>query len=117
MTAQRALSPLGKLGLLGCLYFSQGLPFGFFTQALPVLMRKQGFSLGAIGVSSLVAVPWALKFLWAPAVDRYWLARLGRRKSWIIPLQLAALVVLCALALLTLDLRGLLLAFLLLNLV
>ena len=36
-----------KLGLLGCAYFSQGLPFGFFTQALPVLLRQRGFSLGA----------------------------------------------------------------------
>jgi MFS family permease len=73
-----------RLALLGCLYFSQGLPFGFFTQALPVLMRKLGVSLGAIGLSSLLALPWALKFLWAPAVDRFWIARFGRRKSWIV---------------------------------
>jgi RhtX/FptX family siderophore transporter len=87
-----------RLALLGCLYFSQGLPFGFFTQALPVLLRKLGFSLGAIGLSSLLAMPWALKFLWAPAVDRFWIGRYGRRKSWIVPLQLAAVLVLAALA-------------------
>ncbi|MCB9520287.1 MAG: MFS transporter [Myxococcales bacterium] len=87
-----------KLGLLGSLYFSQGLPFGFFTQALPVMLRTSGFSLGAIGLTSLLATPWALKFLWAPAVDRYAFARFGRRKSWIVPLQLAAVVVLAALA-------------------
>ena len=50
-----------KLGLLGSLYFSQGLPFGFFTQALPLLLRKQGVALGVIGTSSLLALPWALK--------------------------------------------------------
>jgi RhtX/FptX family siderophore transporter len=87
-----------KLGLLGSLYFSQGLPFGFFTQALPVMLRKQGLSLGEIGLASLLAVPWALKFVWAPVVDRYSFPRVGRRKSWIIPLQLASVGVLAALS-------------------
>lgn len=92
-------STSAKLGLLGSLYFAQGLPFGFFAQALPVLMRKYGFSLGQIGLSSLLAMPWALKFLWAPAVDRHWSLRVGRRRSWILPLQLAAVAILVALAL------------------
>lgn len=87
-----------KLGLLGSLYFSQGLPFGFFVQALPVLLHQQGLSLGQIGLASLLALPWALKFLWAPAVDRYWMARFGRRKSWIVPLQLLTVAILAALA-------------------
>ncbi len=86
------------LGLLGSLYFSQGLPFGFFTQALPVLLRKQGFSLGEIGLTSLLALPWALKFVWAPAVDRHSIARIGRRTSWIVPLQLGSVAILVALA-------------------
>ena len=76
-----------KLALLGALYLSQGLPYGFFTQALPALLRQLGRSLPEIGAASLLALPWALKFLWAPLVDRYWSARLGRRRSWILPLQ------------------------------
>src|SRR5262249_57427118 len=72
-----------KLGLLGWLYSSQGLPFGFFTQALPLLMRARGYSLESIGLSSLLAAPWALKFVWSPLVDRW-----GARKAWILPLQL-----------------------------
>jgi PAT family beta-lactamase induction signal transducer AmpG len=91
-------STLHKLGLLGALYFSQGLPFGFFTQALPVLMRREGRSLAEIGLSSLLALPWALKFLVGPLVDRYGSARFGRRRSWIVPLQLAATSTLFALA-------------------
>lgn len=87
------MSTLGKLGLLGSLYLSQGLPFGFFTQALPVLLRERGLSLPAIGLSSLLALPWALKFLWAPLIDRC-----GRRKSWIVPLQVAAALLSAALA-------------------
>ena len=93
-----ALPSARKIGLLGALYFSQGLPFGFFTQALPVLLRKRGYSLGEVGLSSLLAIPWALKFLWAPMVDRTWSARVGRRKSWILPTQLLSAVVLVVLA-------------------
>lgn len=90
-----------KLGLLATLYVSQGLPYGFFTQALPVLMRKEGWSLGAIGLSSLLALPWALKFLWAPLVDRLYWPGFGRRRSWIVPLQALTALVLLGLAVLT----------------
>ncbi len=83
-----------RLGLLASLYISQGLPFGFFTQALPVLLRKHGLSLGEIGLSSLLAIPWALKFAWAPLVDRYSVHRFGRRRSWIVPMQVLTIVVL-----------------------
>lgn len=74
-----------RLVLLGSLYLAQGLPYGFFTQALPVLMREAGLSLKAISATSLLFLPWALKFLWAPLVDRT-----GTRRQWILPLQLTA---------------------------
>jgi MFS family permease len=83
----RTLGTPAKLQLLGALYLSQGLPFGFFTQALPMLMRKAGYSLRLIGLSSLLALPWAGKFLWAPLVDRFGSETHGRRRSWILPLQ------------------------------
>jgi RhtX/FptX family siderophore transporter len=91
-------SALLKLSVLGSLYFSQGLPAGFFTQALPLLLRKSGVSLSQIGLTTLLALPWALKFLWAPAVERHFLARFGKRKSWIVPLQLLAVLTLTVLA-------------------
>src|SRR5437868_6044002 len=81
-----SLPSLRKIGLLGSLYLSQGLPFGFFTQALPVLLRKSGSSLGEVGLSSLLALPWALKFVWAPLLDRHSSASFGRRRSWIVPM-------------------------------
>ncbi len=87
-----------KLALLGSLYFAQGLPFGFFYQALPVLMRERDYSLVTIGLSSLLAAPWGLKFLWAPLIDRFGHEGFGRRRSFIIPLQLASVVLLLAIA-------------------
>lgn len=87
-----------KLGLLSCLYFCQGVPFGFVSQALPAMLRDYGVSLDKIGLISLVALPWALKFLWAPYVDHYGHDRLGKRKSWLIPLQLLAVACLLGMA-------------------
>jgi MFS transporter, PAT family, beta-lactamase induction signal transducer AmpG len=89
---------LGKVILLGSLYLAQGLPYGFFTQALPVLLRKSGMSLPLIGLANLLALPWALKFAWAPLIDRVRAPRVGRRRAVIIPLQLACVAVLGALA-------------------
>jgi MFS family permease len=89
-----------KVALLSTLYFSQGLPFGFFTQALPVWMRQSGVDLAAIGLSSALALPWGLKFLWAPVVDRFGGSPLGRRRGWILPLQVASIAAVAALALL-----------------
>lgn len=85
-----------KTALLFTLYLSQGLPFGFQATALPVLMRERGTSLAAIGFAGALAAPWLLKPLWAPLVDRYWFARIGRRRSWIIPLQALMVVTMLA---------------------
>ncbi|KFE72430.1 MFS transporter [Hyalangium minutum] len=88
-----------KIGLLSSLYLSQGLPYGFFTQALPALLRKQGMSLPNIGLTYLLLLPWALKFVWAPLMDRHGSERLGRRRGYILPLQLLSAGVLLLLAL------------------
>lgn len=77
-----------KLTWLSLLYFVQGLPFGFQATSLPVLLRQQGVSLTGIGLAGALALPWMLKIIWAPAVDRYSSARWGRRRTWILPMQL-----------------------------
>ncbi len=79
---------LGKLGILWTLYFVQGLPFGFQATALPVYLRSAGMSLEGIGLAIGLSLPWSLKLFWAPVVDRYTHGRLGRRRSWIVPLQI-----------------------------
>ncbi|MBX2802016.1 MAG: MFS transporter [Myxococcales bacterium] len=87
-----------KLWLLCSLYFSQGLPFGFFTLAVPVVLRNQGVSLEGVGASSLLLLPWALKFLWSPLVDRT-----GRRSRWILILQAVSVCLFVALGVLPQD--------------
>jgi MFS family permease len=83
-----------------------------------VLLRKQGLSLPSISLASLLALPWALKFLWAPFMDRYGSARLGRRRGYILPLQVLSACVLLALALPegTVSVQAVLVAVLLVNL-
>lgn len=112
-------SLLGKVLLLSGLYFAQGLPFGFFTQTLPVVLREQGVSLAEIGFSSLLALPWALKFLIGPLVDRSGGGPWGRRRSWILPLQAASILLMLWLSFCPpeLSLAPLLIAVFLANLV
>ncbi len=87
-----------KLGLLACLYLAQGVPYGFFTAGLPAVMRQRGISLEDIGLTTLLFLPWALKFLWAPFVDRAGGRRVGRRRAWILPLQALAIGLMALLA-------------------
>lgn len=72
--------------LLVLLYFLQGIPLGLATGSVPFLL-KQYLSYGQIGVFSLASYPYSLKLLWSPIVDAVWSPRLGRRKSWILPVQ------------------------------
>ncbi|MEC4812877.1 MAG: MFS transporter, partial [Scytonema sp. PMC 1069.18] len=87
-----------KLGLLASLYVAQLLPVGFFMQTLPVFLRQQGVSLEAIGLLNLLSLPWTLKVLWAPIVDRYGRTKWGHYKSWILAMQslLVVTLILCA---------------------
>jgi MFS family permease len=77
-----------KVAVLSSLYFVQGLPYGFQATALPVYLRARGLSLTGISLLSILAVPWMLKALWAPLVDRWGSERFGKRRSWIVPMQI-----------------------------
>jgi len=84
--------------LLFSLYWAQGLPVGFMTHALPVILRAQGVSLAHIGGFGLLMLPWSIKIFWAPWVDRHALSRLGHYRSWILPTQFLTVAVLCILS-------------------
>lgn len=73
--------------LLVLLYFLQGIPMGLAHGSVPFLL-KEHLSYGEIGIFSLAGYPYSLKLLWSPIVDAVWSPRFGRRKSWILPIQL-----------------------------
>ncbi|MFT0694279.1 MFS transporter [Acinetobacter bereziniae] len=89
--------------LLFSLYWAQGLPVGFMTHALPVILRAQGVSLAHIGGFGLLMAPWAIKILWAPLVDRYGHHQAGHYRSWIIPTQILTIVILVILSFLPIQ--------------
>ena len=79
--------------------FSCGLPLLLTITLLQAWMKARGVDLGVIGLMSLVGLPYTLKFLWAPAMDRYSLSRLlGRRRSWLLASQLGLTAAIVALA-------------------
>ena len=89
--------------LLFSLYWAQGLPVGFMTHALPVILRAQGVSLAHIGGFGLLMLPWSIKIFWAPWVDHFGHATFGHYRSWIIPTQLLSVVVLTGLSFLPIQ--------------
>ncbi|MFN4367472.1 MAG: MFS transporter [Acinetobacter sp.] len=89
--------------LLFSLYWAQGLPVGFMTHALPVILRAEGVSLAHIGGFGLLMLPWSIKIFWAPLVDRHGSSAKGHYRSWIIPLQWLSVAVLIGLSFLPIQ--------------
>lgn len=71
--------------------FSAGLPFFLVFQTLSAWLRQEGVDRSTIGLLSYVGFAYALKFLWAPVIDRLRVplltALLGRRRSWMLVAQ------------------------------
>ncbi|KNZ53614.1 uncharacterized protein VP01_3187g1 [Puccinia sorghi] len=83
-----ALSSKDKraMALLVVLYMLQGIPVGLAFGSIPFLLRAR-LSYTQIGLFSLASYPYSLKLLWSPIVDSCYFPSIGRRKSWIIPVQ------------------------------
>jgi MFS transporter, PAT family, beta-lactamase induction signal transducer AmpG len=66
--------------------FSSGVPFGVLAEPLSAWLAESGVSLTGIGLFALVSLPYSLKFVFAPFIDRLplpgWTTRLGRRRGW-----------------------------------
>lgn len=109
----QANSDMGQtrlMAMIAALYFTQGLPMGLSMEALPVMMRQAGVSLDIIALVPLASLPWILKLFWAPLVDNSWLPRIGRRRTWILSMQVILAVSFIALGFLPLEGAGLWLA-------
>jgi PAT family beta-lactamase induction signal transducer AmpG len=78
-----------RIAILSVLSTASGMPFGWVNQALQFFLVAIGIPKSTIGLLSGVSLPYVLKVLWAPLVDRYALPWPGRRRSWVIMTQLA----------------------------
>lgn len=67
---------------------SSGLPLALTGGTLQAWMRSEGVDLSTIGLFAFVGMPYTLKFLWAPLMDRFSLPILGRRKGWMLLSQI-----------------------------
>ncbi len=68
--------------------FSGGLPLLLTGSLLQAWMITAKIDLSTIGLFALVGLPYTLKFVWAPLMDRYSLTSLGRRRGWLLIWQL-----------------------------
>jgi len=74
------------LSLLG-LGFSSGLPLALTASTLQAWMATEKVDLRVIGIFSLVGLPYTVKVLWAPLMDRFTPPLMGRRRGWIVITQ------------------------------
>ena len=88
-----------RIVVLCALYVAQGVPFGFLTVTLAAAMAASGAETEAIAsVFALGTLPWALKWVWGPFVDRFGNSRFGRRRPWILVAQAGMIGTLVAMA-------------------
>lgn len=69
------------------LYLLQGVPLGL-AASIPFILATRKVSYADQGTFSFVFYPFSIKLLWAPIVDSCFVHKFGRRKSWLIPVQL-----------------------------
>lgn len=78
-----------RLSYVFLLGISSGLPLFLTQKTLQAWLTSAHVDLGTIGLLSLVSLPYSVKFLWAPVLDRFAPPFLGRRRGWIAIAQLA----------------------------
>jgi PAT family beta-lactamase induction signal transducer AmpG len=69
--------------------FASGLPLALTSGTLQAWLTVAGLDLKTIGIFTLIGLPYSLKFLWAPFIDRISLPWLGRRRGWMLITQIA----------------------------
>ncbi|MBN1651522.1 MAG: MFS transporter [Bacteroidales bacterium] len=94
--------PIQKYSTLLSLYLAQSIPMSFFSTVMPVIMRTENFSLTSIGLIQLIKLPWILKFLWAPMIDKS-ATTLRKYKQWILFSELFYALVIFSIGFLDLE--------------
>jgi len=78
-----------RIALMLPLGFASGLPLALTSGTLQAWLTVAGMDLKTIGIFTLVGLPYSLKFLWAPVMDRITLPWLGRRRGWMLLTDIA----------------------------
>lgn len=86
------------MAMMLVLGFSSGLPLALTGGTLQAWMTVAGVDLRTIGVFALVGLPYTIKFLWSPLMDRFVPPWLGRRRGWMVATQLSLFVGILAMA-------------------
>ena len=77
-----------RFASFSAMYFAQGVPLGLLTIALPAWLAEQGASLGQVGTYvGWVSLPWALKLIGGPFMDRFTFLPMGFRRPWVLAMQ------------------------------
>ena len=78
-----------RIAVMLPLGFASGLPLALTASTLQAWLTEVNVDLRTIGLFTLVGLPYTLKFLWAPIMDRFVPPLLGRRRGWMIVMQVA----------------------------
>lgn len=89
-----------RLGVICALGFSSGLPLALTGTTLQAWLTESGVDITTIGLFSLVGFPYVLKFLWSPLLDRLVPPMLGRRRGWMLMMQISLALLVATFALL-----------------
>lgn len=81
-----------RLFIVFLLGFSSGLPLALTSSTLQAWFADAGMSVLATGMLSLVGMPYVYRFAWGPVLDRYAILPIGKRRSWMLVMQLALLI-------------------------
>ncbi len=81
-----------KILISTLLGISSGMPLFVLYQTIPAWLRDSGINLSDIGLFQLIGIPYTIKFLWAPFLERFNLPFLGLRRGWMITMQVALIL-------------------------
>ena len=87
-----------SIAVITFLGFSSGIPLALTGGTLQAWMTVAGVDLRTIGIFALVGLPYTMKFLWSPLMDRFVPPLFGRRRGWIIIMQISLMIGISAMA-------------------
>src|SRR3989304_4839952 len=98
LSDSRAIFRSRRIGVMVPAGFSSGRPLALTGGTLQAWMTIAGVDLRTIGIFALVGIPYTVKFLWSPLMDRFVPPWMGRRRGWMFMTQTALLVGIAAMA-------------------